>query len=142
MYNASMKAVVKIKDHSGHTRTDKIDYTQNNEDILINIDNNGHHKQYNLTTNDIGTLMDNLNSSNLEDRLLQMGKAMSANKTRKHKSRKHKSRKHKSRKHKSRKHKSRKHKSRKDKGKHHKKHKNKNKRVRFRTPTPYPQKQL
>jgi hypothetical protein len=137
MYNASMKAVVKIKDHSGHTSTDKIDYTQNNEDIRINIDNNGHHKQYNLTTNDIGTLMDNLNSSNLEDRLLQMGKAMSAKKTRKHKSRKHKSRKHKSRKHKSRKHK-----TRKDKGKHHKKHKNKNKRVRFRTPTPYPHNQL
>jgi len=145
MYNASMKAVVKIKDHMGHTSTDKIDFRQNNEDIKINIDNNGQHKQYNLTTDDIGALMDNLNATNLKERLLQMGNTLSTKKTRKHKTRKHNTRKHKTRKHntrkhKIRKHKTRKHKTRKDKGKHHKKHRKKS--VRSRTPTPYPHKQL
>lgn len=131
MYNASMKAVVKIRDNIGNTNTNKINYKQNNEDIQINIDNNGQQRQYNLTTDDVGALMDNLNSSNLEQRLLLLGNSMTTNKqkTRKHKPRKQKTRKQKTRKQKQRK-------TRKDKGKHHKKHKKQS--VRFRTPTPYP----
>ena len=120
-----MQAVMKIKDDAGHISTDKIDYKQNNEDIRININSNGHLKQYKLKIGDVGALMDNLNATNLEQRLLQLGKSITPNKSRKHKSRKHKSRKHKSRKHKSRKHKTR-----------------KTRHIQTRTPTPYPHAQL
>ena len=138
-----MQAVMKIKDHNGNTNTNKINYHQTNKDIQINIDNNGQHKQYNLTTDDVGALMDNLNTSNLEQRLLQLGNSARKHSTRKHSTRKHSTRKHSTRKHSTlkRKPKTKKHrKTRKDKGKHHKKHKKHS--VRSRTPTPYPKKRL
>ena len=135
MYNASMQAVMKIKDHMGNTNTDIIDYKQKNKDIEIKIDNNGQHRQYNLTTDDVGALMDNLNSSNLEQRLLQLGKAISTKKTRKHKHKKH-SKSHRRKSHRPKKHR----KTRKDKGMHHRTHKKR--RVQTRTPTPYPNTQL
>ena len=126
-----MKAVMKIRDHSGNTNINKINYKQNNGDIKINIDNNGQRRQYNLTADDVGALMDNLNGSNLEQRLLLLGNSIT---TKKQRTQKHKTRKQKTRKQKTRKQKQRK--TRKDKGKHHKKHKKQS--VRSRTPTPYP----
>ena len=125
-----MQAVMKIKDHRGHTNTDIIDYKQKNKDIEIKIDNNGQRRQYNLTTDDVGALIDNLNSSNLEQRLLQFGKATTNKKTKKQKKQK-KSHTHKLKKQR---------KTRKDKGKRHISHKKR--RIQTRTPTPYPNAQL
>jgi len=130
MYNASIQAVMKIKDHMGHTSTEKVDYKQNNKDIQIDIDNNGQRIQYNLTTDDVNAMMNNLNSSNLEQRLLKLGKVIATNKTRKHKTKTTKRHKTKT----TKRHKKHR-KTRKDKGKHHKKRS-----VRSRTPTPYPKK--
>lgn len=129
MYNANIQSIMEIRDDKGNKNIKKLNYQQRNKEIKINIDDNGNRKQYNLTTDDVNAMMDNLNSSNLEERLLKLGQVIATKKTRKHKTKTHKTKTHKTKTHK--KHR----KTRKDKGKHHKKRS-----VRSRTPTPHPKK--
>ena len=48
-----MKAVIKSSDSNGNTNINRIDYQQDNNNISMEIDNNGIRKQYEMTVEDV-----------------------------------------------------------------------------------------
>ena len=135
MYQAKMQAVMR-SDYGGHTKINKMDFMQHDENIQINIDENGRKKQINLTVDDVGEMLNNIklqHSSNIDNRLKILGNMVVGGNTHKTRARKTRARKTRARK------------TRSDKGKHHKhksNHKKRTKRrsVKSRTATPYPKK--
>ena len=70
-----MKAVIKSSDSSGNTNINRIDYEQDNNNIVMKIDNNGNKKQYEMTVEDVLNMIEH-NNQQPADSLKQRIKAI------------------------------------------------------------------